>query len=538
MKHGFLRSAIGAMAGAAAGVFLLALFPACPQSGGEAECKITFDGGVSTVPNSVITLAAGDVLSVLPDPLGGSAGLFRGWFDREAGGEKIVPPYTVTKSATFYAYWYDAATGNSWDLVFDAGADGVLDENGERTLTKNMRLGTSTLKIFPFPRDSGGANAFTGWVYNTGAEFTRLTTAGSVALDTGSGTRPVNAAWASGSKDFAIVFDSRGGLFDPEAPASGTKTITISAPARVTVGEDWPGIPFREGWNFLRYDDAQDSTALEFTRDTKVWKDQTIYAQWAWNRENPDQVLKLHHDFAPERISDTVITPLKAPAEGTYTATMAGSDGTTGSKEIGDKTFYYYKTGAKGAMNSAGTSYLNLGAGAGSVLKAAASGYTIAAYVRIDGNTSGNGNFIWAFAETSNTQQWSGKGIWFSAPSHVHATSIGGWGSGNVTNITSPGTIASGRWIHVAYTQDGTAGPNNAALYFDGTEVARGTVTTHIGGAGTLTHNTLGGPNFSADYNLSETMFADLRIYDAALGEEHIRALAGDLAALNSVDWP
>lgn len=533
MKHVFLRHAVGVIAGA----FILALFPACPLSEGEAECKITFDSGVSTLSNSVITAATGDVLTVLPSPVGGNAGIFRGWFDQETGGEEIVLPYTVTKSATFYAYWYDT-TGNSYDLDFDAGTDGVIEESGAQTLTKTMRLGTSTLKIIPFASKAG--HAFTGWQYNTtNTEFTRLTTAGSVSRDNVSGTRPVNAGWEAGGKIFIVTFDATGGLFDPDDVSSGTEPVTITAPNQVTVGDSWPADPAKEGFAFRRYDDTQDSTALEFTRDTKIWKDQRVYA--VWKLVDSSKALKLHHDFAAERINGNDITPALAPA-GTYTATAQGNYGEEGtpfgSKEIGGKTFSYYKTGAKGAMNNTNTSYLNLGAGAGTVLKAASNGYTIAVYIRINGDTSGAGNFIWAFAETNNTTSTGGKGIWFSAPSHVHATTIGGYTGSNVTNVTSPGTIATGRWTHVAYTQDGIAGPDNAALYFDGTEVARGTVTTLLGGAGTLAHNTLGGPNFLTDNNLSETMFADFRIYDAGLEAAHISELAGDLAALNSVDWP
>jgi hypothetical protein len=112
-------------------------------------------------------------------------------------------------------------------------------------------------------------------------------------------------------------------------------------------------------------------------------------------------------------------------------------------------------------------------------------------------------------------------------------------GSGSEKRIRQNNTITNGRWIHVAYTQEGRTGPDNAHLYVDGVEVVKGTIDALPADiSSVLTFNTLGGPCYTADYNLSETMFADFRIYDAALEAGHIRTLAGDLDTLNSVTWP
>jgi hypothetical protein len=90
----------------------------------------------------------------------------------------------------------------------------------------------------------------------------------------------------------------------------------------------------------------------------------------------------------------------------------------------------------------------------------------------------------------------------------------------------------------VAYTQEGKTGTGNAKLYVDGVLQATGAIAALPGDFDPLQHNALGGPCFLEDNNLSQTMFADFRIYDAALDAGHILSLAGDLDALNSVSWP
>ncbi|MDR3192280.1 MAG: LamG domain-containing protein, partial [Treponema sp.] len=459
MKHGFFVSAA-----VIAGAFLLIFFPACPLSEGEEECIITLDSGTSAVPNSTIAVTTGYVLEALPVPSGGSSALFRGWFDKETAGEPIEAPYTVRGSATLYAYWYDA-NGEPYDLVFDAGEGNTVDENGERTLTRKMRTGTSTLKDIPFPSSSSG-NAFTGWVYNTtNTEFTRLTPAANIVV--ADGRRPLNARWATGPTSFTITFDAVGGAFDGERE----KAVTITAPGQVTVGENWPADPARDGFAFLRYDDALDSTAIEFTRDTKIWKTLRTYA--VWKLVNPDLALILHHDFAD--VSGTVITSKAVPSGGTYTAEMKGSDGAAGSKEIGGKIFYYYKTGPKLAMSNANVSYLDLGADAGTVLKSAANGYTVAAYIRTDGDRGGNGSFAWTFS-TTNSMGSSGA-VYFIANTGRNDHNITLSGAGGEQRVRNTGVITNGTWLHVAYTQNGKAGPDNGRLYVNGEEVVKGTIT-------------------------------------------------------------
>jgi uncharacterized repeat protein (TIGR02543 family) len=346
----------------------------------------------------------------------------------------------------------------------------------------------------------------------------------------------VYAKWIAAGTPFTVTFLANGGSFSGGAP-SLEKTGTFTTGGSKLGAGNMPSAPSAPNskYTFGGWNSRADGLGTVFNGDTLITGPAvTVYAKWNWDKNSSS--LQLHHNF--ESVSGTTVTPAKFPSGGgPYTAAMAGTGGVTGSKTIGTSTFYYYKTGAKGAMNNTATSYLNLGTGAGSVLHNASAGYTMAAYVRIDGDWSGAGNFIWAFAETSNVTQTSGRGLWCSAPGSSHATTTGGWQSSAAQSISSAGAITQGTWRHVAYTQEGKTGTGNAKLYVDGVLKASGPITALPSDFNALEHNALGGPCFLTDNNLSQTMFADFRIYNEALEELQIRELAADLKALNSAAW-
>ena len=252
------------------------------------------------------------------------------------------------------------------------------------------------------------------------------------------------------------------------------------------------------------------------------------------NNEGGDLSLKLRHDFA------SVNGSFATARTGGQTATARGSYGAGnpfGSKTIGSKPFHYYKTGSRGTMGNTNTTYLDLGTGAGTILKDAANGYTLSVYIRTDGDRSGNGSFVWTFS-TTNAMGNSGA-VYFPVNTgrNDHDTTLAG--SAREKRLARNNMVTSGEWIHLAYTQNGRTEPDNAKLYLNGVEVRSGTIDILPADiSGNLIFNTLGGSCYTGDYNLSETMFADFRIYDTALDAGQIIGLAGDLAALNSVTWP
>ncbi len=100
--------------------------------------------------------------------------------------------------------------------------------------------------------------------------------------------------------------------------------------------------------------------------------------------------------------------------------------------------------------------------------------------------------------------------------------SSAGWGGG----LTAPSTLPLGRWVHVAFTHDGS---HLLRLYVDGGEVARRRTTPRAFapvqaplrvGAGSR------GRDLAQIAQRFDGAMDELRVYERALGEAEIRALA------------
>ncbi|MDR1128000.1 MAG: InlB B-repeat-containing protein [Treponema sp.] len=389
----------------------------------------------------------------------------------------------------------------------------------------------ATTAVLPETPPEKSNHAFVGWYPaedGTGVEFTAETP---VSADT-----TVYAKWVDTSTSYSVVFDANGGVWannttggtlsDGDTKLTVTKAFgygaTLAGNMPDTAKVSFNGCAF-QSW-ILPSGEAFTGTSV-ITSETN-----TVYA--VWEVSNPAVFLKLRHGFSS--FSGGQFTPetgdsSNTKAEPKNTGWTRGSGTSTGSK-----TYYYYKTGDKKAMNASAT-YLDLGAGAGAILKAATRGYTISAYVKIEGNRSGNGSFIWTFAGGNNSPS---EGVYFIANSTRvdHVTKISNSEKTFALDATGRGKVTTD-WLHVAYTQKGKVGTDNAKLYIDGVQVKEGAMaylpadfTSALAG-----FNTLGGPCFTGDNNLSQTMFTDFRIYDAALTAAQIAALAGDLADLKSV---
>jgi uncharacterized repeat protein (TIGR02543 family) len=416
-------------------------------------------------------------------------------------------------------------------ISYDANGGAFGDES---VLAEEIRDDPGDPVPFPGTTPTRAGFAFAGWNEKSdgsGGVFTKDTVL--------TGDLYVFARWIAENTEYILSFDANGGAF-----SAGASTLdiqgTFSAGSGTSLGAAaMPEEPTHPVYSFDSWNTRPDGLGTVFDKDTLI-NDLaiTVYAKWKWDKDLAPS-LRLHHDFDPLRYGGGVFTPQEGAAVPDTGAAPKGSTWTRGSGSYGGKTFHYFKTGAKGAMNNANTSYLNLGTGAGTIIKAAGSAYTIAVYVRIDGDWSGNGNFIWAFAETNNTQQNSGQALWLSAPGSSHATTTGGWGSAarNISIANAADKITRSTWHHVAYTQDGNTGTDNAKLYVDGVLKVTGTIPylPALNFASSLVFNTLGGPCFASDNNLSQTMFTGLRIYDEALEGIQVAALAEDLNDLKAV---
>jgi uncharacterized repeat protein (TIGR02543 family) len=418
-------------------------------------------------------------------------------------------------------------------VTFDPNG-GAWGEDTDPIVTPVIRPATTA--VLPEAPEKDG-HAFIGWNTandGTGSEFIAAT---AVSADI-----TVYANWVDVNSSYNVVFNANGGAWDGSYTNAGTLgngnttlTVTKYFSAGSTLDTNMPDNAKVTRTNYVldSWNTSADGSGSAFDGTTAVTSETTtVYA--VWKVDNPAAFLKLRHDFNPARFSGGMFIPVTGNSD-TTKATPVNTGWSRGSGTANEKTFYYFQTGEKKAMN-AGATYLNLGTGAGAILhNEAPDGYTMSAYVYIGGDTSGNGNMIWAFADTNNVGSNAGKAIWFSVPSKSHTTSTGGYG-GNAKSIVSPDAITLNTWHHVAYTQKGTTGTSNAKLYVDGVLKISGPIPALPKNFGTIVHNALGGPCFQADNNLSQTKFTDFRIYNEVLEAEQIAALAGDLEDLSAVE--
>jgi hypothetical protein len=391
--------------------------------------------------------------------------------------------------------------------------------------------------VTPPPAPERGGYAFIGWNSQADGGGTIFDPAAPVTTNT-----IVYANWIDTTSSYSVAFDANGGEWDAGYDGNGDLDGDIVTVEKLfsdgsSLDTDMPdsaGLT-RSDYTFAGWNTQADGGGAGFDGETSVVSAATtVYA--VWEVSNPAAFLKLRHDFDTTRFTTGVFAPETGDSASTK-GTPKNTGWTRGRGTYNEKTFYYFKTGNKYAMNNANVTYLDLGTGAGDILRAADKGYTMSTYVKIDGDWSGNGNFIWAFAETNNVGSNSGKAIWFSAPGSSHTTTTGGYGS-NARNVSASGAVTREVWHHVAYTQKGKTGTGNAKLYVDGVLRATGTIPALPGDFNTLVHNALAGPCFQSDNNLSQTMFTDFRIYNEVLEADQIEGLAGDLADLKAVaDW-
>lgn len=177
-----------------------------------------------------------------------------------------------------------------------------------------------------------------------------------------------------------------------------------------------------------------------------------------------------------------------------------------------------------------GTGYLDLTGQAGELFKGL-NAYTLSMYYRVDENASigAAGNFLWAFSTSTACTATEGKYSAYRLNAQRFAVSTGGYN--NETGIELGGESEKGRWIHVVYTQNGSA----ATLYLDGER--KGSVgnmpsnTTNF--TGTVPYAWIGRAPFSADSYLTNTLVYGIRLYDKVLTATEISGLAQTAADLD-----
>lgn len=176
------------------------------------------------------------------------------------------------------------------------------------------------------------------------------------------------------------------------------------------------------------------------------------------------------------------------------------------------------------------TGYLNMTAEAGKLL-AAQDDHTLSVYYRIEdaASLSGNGFFLWSFSTSGACGATTGVYSTYRVNAQRIAVSTGGY-QNEIGYSVGPAS-AKGKWIHVAYTQQGATGK----LYIDG--VLKNTLTNMPLNSALYPvtkplYCWLGRAPFSGDNYLKQTLVADFCLYEAALSADQVRALSNKTSDL------
>ena len=175
--------------------------------------------------------------------------------------------------------------------------------------------------------------------------------------------------------------------------------------------------------------------------------------------------------------------------------------------------------------------YLNLTLSSGAIVKTLAD-FTISACYRVadDASLSGNGYFLWSFSTSSACTQTGGQYMAYRLNAQRMASSSGGFGS--EVAVTADAESGKGHWKHVLYRQSGTTGE----LFIDGQRVDRNTSMPILNKM--FTANPvfcwIGRAPFSGDNYLRQTLVADIRLYDVAVDDAQVAAMAAVSADLEN----
>jgi hypothetical protein len=177
-----------------------------------------------------------------------------------------------------------------------------------------------------------------------------------------------------------------------------------------------------------------------------------------------------------------------------------------------------------GALNG----YVDMGGQTGNIIDTLKD-FTIMAKVFIPSTSTitGNGNFVWTFANSNNIGADAKGCMFFSAKNSRYAISP--------TNYTAESGIQTGAalskaaWKTIIYVQKEGLG----RLFIDGDLKVYGTITMNPSGLGATQYNYLGRSCYSGDAYLKDAKLADFRIYDGAISMEQICTLSGIKAPNN-----
>ena len=218
------------------------------------------------------------------------------------------------------------------------------------------------------------------------------------------------------------------------------------------------------------------------------------------------------------KFDDDLVTPVTSDS---ITVTDLSDNAWVGVVENSATVLSYGTTDPVNVLYTGTDGYFDLGTDIGEAISSL-NDYTFACYFRIDDNYTNlgsNGNFLWAFANTSDMGSAPLGGIYLSLAQNnfKYRLTPTDWSNANSINVT--GLVSQGGWHHVAISQY----EGNAYLYLDGVQVGTSGMTytpalnvKNESFPATL-FNWLGRSCYAGDANLGNTMLYDFRIYNVGL---------------------
>ncbi len=178
------------------------------------------------------------------------------------------------------------------------------------------------------------------------------------------------------------------------------------------------------------------------------------------------------------------------------------------------------KIGDEGIVNlGQGNGYFDFGSKLGEIISGLSGNYTISAILFIPDETplGANGNFVLNFGNSSSTGY-----AFFGANSSRYSITPTNWGSEQTVNANT--AFPKGEWVNLVIKQDG----NKASIYFNGQLKSTQEIKMKPSELGKTSQNWLGKSPYDGDVYLKGAKYSDFRIYDSALSDDDIAAIAQD----------
>nr|WP_321406025.1 family 43 glycosylhydrolase [uncultured Carboxylicivirga sp.] len=175
--------------------------------------------------------------------------------------------------------------------------------------------------------------------------------------------------------------------------------------------------------------------------------------------------------------------------------------------------------------------YFNLSSGFGAQV-ATLDSFSISTNLLIPSTTdvSGNGNFVWCFANSDNMASAANGNLFFRAAQTRYAITETYWTS--ESTVSAGEQLPKGEWINLTYTQRN----GNGRIYVNGDLIAEGTITVDPKDLGATAYNFLGRSCYSGDAYLKAACYDDFTLYQGVLKESDIWTICESLTPLNDVN--